>query len=102
MLKARRASGIAHAKFVAVAEVRSPGLVVMLFQEAAGPGWLLTALNFGRQLIREAVVLPPPVGRTAQLIFNTSGGDTETIRISDEGSLDLSMEPIEGAVFRIA
>jgi trehalose synthase len=102
MLQARRACGIAHATLDAIPEVRTPGLLVMVFQEAAGPGRLVTALNFGRAPLRETLRLPQLTGRPIHPVYATPGDDPATLAPAADGSLVLSLGPMQGSVFRLA
>ena len=99
MLRARKASRITFSKLVSVPEVVSHGVLVMLFQRPEGLGWIVTALNFSREPIRDNIRLPQLAGKSAQLIFSTSGEKIKTIQISDMGGLPLELEPIQGEVF---
>jgi trehalose synthase len=101
MLRARKASGVAHARLISVAEVRAPGLVVMLFADPSGSGWIVTVLNFGRAPVREAIHFPELVGRTARLIFATSGEEKEVMPVFQDGSFKLEIGSVAGQVFCI-
>ena len=99
MLRARKVSRIAFSKLMSVPEVEKPGVVVMLFERPEHQGWLITALNFGREPVSEPIGLPQLARRLAQLIYSTRGEKPKSIQISDKGSFSLDLEPIQGQVF---
>ena len=99
MLRARKASGIALSKLVSVPEVDKQGVVVMLLQRPEDLGWIITALNFGREPAAEAIRLPQLAGKSARLIFSTHREKAENIQIPDDGDLLLDLGPMEGEVF---
>jgi len=101
MLRARRESGIAFSKLVAVPEVDNQGILVMLFEHPEDRGWSITALNFGREPARGIFELPQLARKSADLIFSTLGKTAKTIHISDEASFSLDLGPIEGEVFAV-
>ncbi len=99
MLRARKASRIAFSKLMSVPEVDSRGVVVMLLKRPEDTGWVITALNFGREPVSETIRLPQLAGKTPRLIFSTHREKAESIQIPDEGGFSLELGPIQGEVF---
>jgi maltose alpha-D-glucosyltransferase/alpha-amylase len=99
MFRARKGSRIAFSKLISVPEVDSRGVVVMLLQRPEDLCWIITALNFGREPVADAVRLPELAGKSARLIFSTHREKAENIEISDNGDFPLNLEPIQGEVF---
>ena len=99
MLRARKASRIAFSKLVAVPEVVARDVVVMLFQRPEDLGWIITALNFGREPVHDNIRLPQLAGKSAQLIYSTHSEKTKSVQISDMGGFPLELEPIQCEVF---
>ena len=99
MLRARKESGIASSNLVSVPDVDKQGVVVMLLQRSEDLGWIITALNFGREPAADAIRLPQLAGKSARLIFSTHRENAENIEISVNGEFPLNLEPIQGEVF---
>jgi trehalose synthase len=99
MLRARKESGIAFSKLVSVPEVDKQGVVVMLLQRPEDLGWIITALNFGREPVADAIRLPQLAGKSARLTFSTHREKADNIEISDNGDFPLNLESIQGEVF---
>ncbi|GGM08728.1 trehalose synthase [Pseudomonas asuensis] len=97
ILSVRQAYGIASSHQVAVPDVVSPGLLVMVHELPAGRGTQITALNFGATSIQETVTLthvtPGPV---VDMINETVEGD-----LTDNGELTINLEGYEGLCLRI-
>lgn len=101
MLRTRRASRIAFSKLVSVPEVDKHSVVMMLFERTEHHGWIISALNFGREPVSETIRLPQLARKSAQLVFSTHTKKAKNIRIADNGGFPLDMEPIQGEVFII-
>jgi len=99
MLRARKESLIAFSKLVSVPEVDKQGVVVMLFERPEDLGWIITALNFGREPVGDTIRLPQLAGKSARLIFSTHREKARSIQISDKGDFSLDLGPIQGEVF---
>jgi hypothetical protein len=99
MLRTRKASRIAFSKLVSVPEVGTQGVVVMLFERPEHHGWIITALNFSREPVSETIRLTQVAGKSARLIFSTSGDKAKSIPIADNGGFPLELEPVQGEVF---
>jgi len=99
MLRARKASRIAFSKLIAVPEVVAHGVVVMLFQRPEGLGWIVTALNFGREPIHDNIRLPQLSGKSAQLIYSTHREKTKSVPISEMGGFPLELDSIQCEVY---
>lgn len=99
MFRARRGSRIAFSKLVSVPEVDKQGIVVMLLQRPEDLAWIITALNFGREPVGDAVRLPELAGKSPRLIFSTQREKAKGIQISDQGDFSLDLGPIQGEVF---
>lgn len=97
MLRARKDSGIALSTLVSVPEVDSEGLVVVLLERPTG--WIVSAVNFGRELAKDVVHFPELSGKTARRIFSTDSDEAGSLQISDAGDLSLALGPIQGEVF---
>ncbi len=99
MLRVRKGSRIAFSKLVSVPEIDKQGVVVMLFERPEHHGWVITALNFGREPVSETIRLPQLAGKSARMIYSTHREKANIIRISDKGSFSLDLGPIQGEVF---
>lgn len=97
ILSVRQAYGIASSHQIAVPDVTSPGLLVMVHELPAGRGTQITALNFGATSIQETITLtnvtPGPV---VDMINETVEGD-----LTDNGELTINLEGYEGLSLRI-
>jgi trehalose synthase len=97
ILSVRQAYGIASSHQIAVPDVVSPGLLVMVHELPAGRGTQITALNFGATSIQETITLthvtPGPV---VDMINETVEGD-----LTDNGELTINLEGYEGLCLRI-
>ena len=80
-------------------EVDTQGVVVMLFQRPEHHGWIITALNFGREPVSDTILLTQLAGKSARMIYSTHREKANIIRISDKGSFSLDLGPIQGEVF---
>ena len=99
LLRARKETGIALSKLISVPEVDSRGVVLMLLQRPEDLGWIITALNFGREPAGDVVRLPQLAGKSARLIFSTHREKAKNIQIPDDGDLLLDLGPMQGEVF---
>jgi trehalose synthase len=102
MLGARKACGVALSRLVSVPDVSKPGLLVMVFQRTDPPGYILTALNFSRERVRETVVLPQVGGAPAHLVFSTHEDEEKHFTVPQDGSLVLDLGAVAGEVYAIA
>ncbi|TWI57431.1 trehalose synthase [Pseudomonas duriflava] len=97
LLAVRQAYGIASSHQIAVPDVVSPGLLVMVHELPAGRGTQITALNFGATSIQETITLnnvtPGPV---VDMINETVEGD-----LLENGELTLNLDGYEGQCLRI-
>lgn len=97
LLAVREAYGIAAARQIAIPDVTSPGLLLMVHELPDGRGTQVTALNFSKDPIEETVELanvrPGPV---VDMIGETIEGD-----LGEDGRLHISLEPYEGLSLRI-
>jgi hypothetical protein len=78
--------------------VQARGLVVMVHRLPDGAGTQVTAVNFGREAVREAVTLKtaPPSGAVADLLAEKTLG-----KLGPGGELPLALGPHEGQVLLI-
>jgi hypothetical protein len=90
---------IAFSKLISVPEVDKQGVVVMLFERPEDLGWIITALNFGREPVGDTIRLPQLAGKSARLIFSTHREKARSIQVSDKGDFSLDLGPIQGEVF---
>jgi hypothetical protein len=84
---------------MSVPEVESRGVVVMLLQRPEDLCWMITAMNFGREPVADAIRLPQLAGKSARLIFSTHRDKAKSTPISDEGGFSLDLGPMQGEVF---
>jgi trehalose synthase len=102
MLRLREQSGVALSTLVAVPEPDAEGLLVMLLQRPDDLGWIVTAINFGHDSVREAISLPAQVARrTAHAFFSTATGPADEVRLSDSGEFLVDLGPRQARVFVI-
>ena len=101
MLRVRKESGIALSKLVAAPEVGAQGFVVMLLERPDNLGWIITALNFGRETSRETVRLSELAGKSPRLIFSTHQKTAKNLKLAKKGDFELDLEPLEGEVFAV-
>ena len=100
MLRLREQSGVAFSTLVAVPEPEAEGVLVMLLERPDDEGWILTAINFGRDRVREAISLPAQLARrTAHQFFSTATGTAEDVRVSDGGDFVVELGPRQARVF---
>ncbi len=99
MLRARKDSGIALSKLVSVPDADSEGLVVVLLERPTG--WIVSAVNFGREPVGDVICLPELSGKTARRIFSTDTEEAASAQIADGGNFSLDLGPIHGEVFVI-
>jgi len=99
MLRIRKGSRIAFSKLMSVPEIDKEGILVMLFERPEHHGWIITALNFGREPVSDTIRLPQVAWKSARLIFSTHREGANIVRISDKGSFLLDLRPIEAEVF---
>lgn len=101
MLKTRKEYQIASSKLIRVPTVSAPGLVVMLFEAHDEQGWIITAVNFGRELVHETISLPEIASKSAQEIFSTDAGKQDKVNISDSGSFPLRLGVMQAKVYAV-
>jgi len=99
MLKVRREIGVALAHLKFLPKVRGRGLVVVGMERSDGPGWIITALNFGREAIRENVRIVQLAGKAGRSVFSSSRSRPGRLLFSEHGDLALTLGPLEGEVF---
>ncbi len=97
LLAVRQAHGIAASHQVAVPEVTSPGLLVMVHDLPDGRGIQITALNFGASPVREVLTIPElPTGPLVDMLHGAVLGD-----VSETGEITVTLEGYEGKSMRI-
>jgi trehalose synthase len=97
LLAVRQAYGIALSRQVAVPDVSTPGLLVMVHELPDARGMQVTALNFGAVPVDETVILSElGNGIVVDMINEAVIGD-----LSEDSGLHLKLEPYEGASLRI-
>ena len=84
---------IFQARQVAVPEVNTPGLLVLVHELPAGLGTQVTALNFGGQAVMEEVAIEggKPGSRVREMM-----SDSEVGALAENGMLRIRLEPYEG------
>jgi trehalose synthase len=97
LLSVREAYKIASSKQIAIPEVTSPSLLVMVHELPAGKGTQVTALNFSASNVDEtislAAVAPGPV---VDMLVESVVGDLDEL-----GSLRISLDGYRGVSLRI-
>jgi trehalose synthase len=98
MLRVRAQYRINESEQVELPAVQARGLVVMVHRLPSGAGTQVTAVNFGRAAVREAVTLKtaPPGGAVADLLAEKTLG-----KLGPGGRLPLALGPHEGQVLLI-
>jgi trehalose synthase len=97
LLAVREAYKIASSKQIAIPDVASPGLLVMVHELPAGKGTQVTALNFGATSVEETIVLsgvsPGPV---VDMIAESVEGD-----LNEQGELRIRLKGYQGTSLRV-
>ena len=98
MLRVRAQYRINESEQVELPAVQARGLVVMVHRLPAGAGTQVTAVNFGRTAVREAVTLEtaPPGGAVTDLLAEKAHG-----KLGPGKRLPLALGPHEGQVLLI-
>jgi len=98
MLRVRAQYRINESEQVELPAVQARGLVVMVHRLPSGAGTQVTAANFGRAAVQEAVTLKtaPPGGAVADLLAEKTLGT-----LGPGGQLSLALGPHEGQVLLI-
>jgi trehalose synthase len=97
LLAVRHAHGLATSRQVAVPEVISRGLLVMVHELPDMRGTQITALNFGADPIEETISLAPLASSAiVDMISEEVVGD-----LSEEGECMIKLAPYEGKSLRI-
>jgi trehalose synthase len=98
MLRVRARYRINESEQVELPAVQARGLVVMVHRLPGGTGTQVTAVNFGRAAVREAVTIKtaPPDGAVTDLLAEKALG-----KLGPGGRLPLALGPHEGQVLLI-
>jgi trehalose synthase len=97
LLSVRQAYNIAASRQVAVPDVTSPGLLVMIHEFPDARGTQITALNFGSVEINESIIVPNAAsGPVVDMINEIILGD-----LGEDGVFQLKLAPYEGLSLRI-
>jgi trehalose synthase len=98
MLRVRAQYRINESEQVALPAVQARGLVVMVHRLPSGAGTQVTAVNFGRTAVREAVTIKtaPPGGSVTDLLAEKAHG-----KLGPGRRLPLALGPHEGQVLLI-
>ena len=97
LLAVRQAYGISSSRQIAVPEVTSPGLLIMVHELPGSRGTQITALNFGATPIEEEISLPAlTAGPVVDMLNETVIGD-----FSESSGLVIKLAPYEGQSLRI-
>jgi trehalose synthase len=98
MLSLRKSLGIAESELVSVPTVSHAGLVILInrLPEAAGKpqSWQVTALNFGKSTVQQAVTCAGFAGDAKVLWSSLQGAIEEDIEFDNE-ILRLTLKPLE-------
>ncbi len=101
MLQVRRESGLALSKLVSVPETDNHCVLVMFFQHPEDHRGIITALNFGREPVRDTVQFPELTGKSATTLYSTHGDEAKTIHISAKGEFELELDSVQGVVYMV-
>jgi len=94
-LKVREDHRIAEAELMSLPDVKNRSLLVMVNRLPDKKGFVVTALNFGKTDVAEAVTLGDPrSGTVTDLLLEKAAGT-----LSAKGELSLRLAPYEGKVF---
>ncbi len=97
LLSVRKDYGIAVSNQIAVPDVSTPGLLVMVHELPDGRGNQITALNFSSDHIDETICIPGlPAGPVVDMLRGTVMDDVKTT-----GELTIKLEPYEGQSLRV-
>ena len=99
ILRVRKGYGIAVSTLASVPETQSQGAVVMLLKIPDESGWVLAAVNFARESAQERIRLPELAGRSARLVYSTTGADGVRMDVSEQGEVSVLLGPIQADVF---
>lgn len=92
LLAVRDACGIATSTQLAIPDVVSPGLLVMVHDLPNRRGLEITVLNFGRVAVDEIVTLDvPDGGPVVDIVAHKIKG-----KIAEDGHFRLQLQPLEG------
>jgi len=95
MLAIRRKYKIALADQIAIPEVKNNGVVMMIHRLPENLGIELTALNFGREVVQEAIKVEELKGmRVVDLLEDKPEG-----KVSDLGEFAVKLNSLQGRVF---
>jgi len=97
LLSVREAYKIASSKQIAIPDVASPSLLVMIHELPAGKGTQVTALNFSASTVDETISLPGVApGPVVDMLAESVVGDLDEL-----GSLRVSLDGYRGISLRI-
>jgi trehalose synthase len=97
LLSVRQSYGLAASRQIAVPEVQSPGLLIMIHELPDARGMQVTALNFSNAPIEETILVPnTPPGPVVDMVKELVVGD-----LSEAGELAVALDAYEGASYRI-
>jgi trehalose synthase len=97
LLAVRHAYGIAASKQIAVPDVSSKALLIMVHELPDARGTQITALNFGSDPIEETISLPTlPASPVVDMLNEEVVGD-----LSEEGDFTIKLNPYEGKSLRV-
>ena len=97
LLAVRHAYGLAASRQIAIPDVTSPGLLVMIHELPDARGTQVTALNFGSTTVKEVLMLPSvQSGPVVDMLAEKVIGD-----LPDSGELTLELEAYGGLSLRI-
>ena len=99
ILRIRKKYGVDASTLASVPETQSHGAVFMLLECPEESGWVLAAVNFGRESAQERVRLPELAGRSLRLAYSTTSADGVRIDVSDQGEVSVVLGPIQADVF---
>lgn len=102
MLVIRQALGISHGNLVAVPQVSNPGVVLLINELYCStreyPRLQVTAINFGRSLVEEAIRDERITCNTAQVVFSTRHGSINEEMTTDHNYTVIRLEPLEAKI----
>lgn len=99
MLRVRKDHGVDVSTLASVPETQSHGAVFMLLECPEESGWVLAAINFGRESAQERVRLPELAGRSLRLAYSTTGAEGVRMAVSEQGEFSVVLGPLQADVF---
>ena len=75
--------------------------MAMLFEHPEDHQSILTAINFGREPVKDIVQFPELAGQSAKIFYSTRGDETGPIQISEKGDFVFELESAQCVVHMV-